>query len=172
MLIAILIWLPLCAVCGWVASQKGRSGVGFFFLAFFLSPLVGLLAAIAVPSRIPAGAPAAPLRGGDLVLCHKCNRPRRADAYRCPSCGAGKPELPPPLKKCPLCAEMIQPEALKCRYCGGDQPGMKAPAQLAAPSTMGYCAGCGKLRGSNVAKCLYCSDTSPVRAEPLARIVE
>lgn len=33
-----------------------------------------------------------------------------------------------------------------------------------AASTMGYCPGCGKLRGTNVLKCYYCGDMAPVRA--------
>ena len=40
-------WLILCGLCAWYASsRKGRSGVGFFFLSFFLSPLVGFIAAL------------------------------------------------------------------------------------------------------------------------------
>lgn len=46
---------------------------------------------------------------------------------------------------------------------------LQAPAAYTAPESapriagdMGYCPGCGKLRHSSVAKCLYCSDTAPV----------
>ena len=45
-----MIWIALCIVAGVGASNKGRSGVGYFFLSFFLSPLVGLIAmAVAEP---------------------------------------------------------------------------------------------------------------------------
>lgn len=44
-------WLALCFVIAWAAGQKGRSGVGFFFLSLFLSPLVGGFVLLIVPSR-------------------------------------------------------------------------------------------------------------------------
>lgn len=160
----LFVWLPLCFVVAYAASQKGRSGVGFFFLSFFLSPLIGFLAVIAVPSV--ARTTSAPRNGADLVICHSCRKPRRYDALRCPSCGAGTQPEVPVLKKCPMCAELIQPEAIKCRYCGSDvsapAPRDDRPLAAIAAPTMGYCPGCRKLRGSNVTKCLYCGDTAPV----------
>jgi hypothetical protein len=56
MIMLIALWIALCFVTAWVGGQKGRSGAGFFFLAFFLSPLIGLLVAAALPVR--AAAPA------------------------------------------------------------------------------------------------------------------
>jgi hypothetical protein len=46
-----VLWIPLCFLVGRVGSQKGRSGVGFFFLSFFLSPLIGFLVAICPASK-------------------------------------------------------------------------------------------------------------------------
>ncbi len=43
-----IIWLGLSTVSGVVASNKGRSGWGFFFLSILLSPLIGLIAALVV----------------------------------------------------------------------------------------------------------------------------
>jgi hypothetical protein len=35
----LFVWIALCVVAGAIASSKGRSAVGFFFLALFRSPL-------------------------------------------------------------------------------------------------------------------------------------
>jgi len=32
----LIVWLALCGVAAYVAGNKGRSGVGIFFLSFFL----------------------------------------------------------------------------------------------------------------------------------------
>ncbi len=37
----IVLWIGLSIVAGVVASSKGRSGIGIFFLSLFLSPLFG-----------------------------------------------------------------------------------------------------------------------------------
>jgi len=52
-------WLVLCFVIAWAAGQKGRSGVGFFFLSLLLSPLVGGFVLLVVPARNP-GSPSMP----------------------------------------------------------------------------------------------------------------
>jgi len=45
-------WIGLSLVAGTIAGNKGRSSVGFFFLALFLSPVIGILAAL-VASGLP-----------------------------------------------------------------------------------------------------------------------
>jgi len=44
-------WVGGAAVTAWVAWEKGREPVAWFVLAFFLSPLVALVALSAVPAR-------------------------------------------------------------------------------------------------------------------------
>ena len=119
----LLLWLPLCFVAAWVASQKGRSGVGIFFLSLFLSPVIGLLVVIALP-RLELTMPAR--RGSDYILCHGCNRPRRADAFTCPRCGAGATPEPQRLASamgtCPGCRRRRGTNQIKCIYCGNSAP--------------------------------------------------
>ena len=133
---------------GWLAVQKGRSFVGFAALAMVFSPLVGLLAVIAVPNlkdgsrqgaEPHAAIPTSQRKGSDFVLCLDCGRPRRLDSPSCQHCGAGPISIEEfeakqeadakskstELKKCPDCAELIQPEARKCRYCGSAQPAIE-----------------------------------------------
>ncbi|WP_100811710.1 hypothetical protein [Microbacterium sp. BR1] len=42
--------VALAAVVGYAATQKGRSGFGFFMLAFLFSFLVGILVLLAMPA--------------------------------------------------------------------------------------------------------------------------
>ncbi|HSE03924.1 MAG TPA: hypothetical protein VLK35_07180 [Methylomirabilota bacterium] len=44
------IWVGGASVAAWVAWEKGREPVAWFVLAFFLSPLVALVALSAVPA--------------------------------------------------------------------------------------------------------------------------
>lgn len=44
-------WVLLALLVGYVGSQRGRDGVGLFFLSLVLSPIVGFLVAIGLPVR-------------------------------------------------------------------------------------------------------------------------
>jgi hypothetical protein len=54
--VLLVTWLVLAGVVAYVASQRGRSVVGLFFLSLLLSPLVGFLVAIGLPVREPVSA--------------------------------------------------------------------------------------------------------------------
>lgn len=41
------LWIVLCVVSGWIGSSRRIGGITAFFLALFLSPLVGLIVALA-----------------------------------------------------------------------------------------------------------------------------
>ena len=45
------IWVGGASVAAWVAWEKGRDPDAWFVMAFFLSPLVALIALSAVPAR-------------------------------------------------------------------------------------------------------------------------
>src|SRR5262245_56998962 len=46
----VLGWFVFSIVAGVIASSKGRSGVGYLLLSLVLSPLSGIILAVAVPS--------------------------------------------------------------------------------------------------------------------------
>ncbi len=112
--------LALCILTGIaaavIASTKGRSGVGYFFIGFFLN-LLGVLIAIGV-SRV------APPKPGDSgwIVCHACPKTRPTDSDRCPHCGAGRLDPHAHERKCPACAEWVLKEARKCKHCGEALP--------------------------------------------------
>jgi hypothetical protein len=53
-------WLVLCGLIGFIAMKRGRSSVGWFFLALFLSPLTAGLALAIMPPRHYVHGPASP----------------------------------------------------------------------------------------------------------------
>jgi len=116
-------WLVLSGAAAAYASNKGRSGVGIFFLSLFLSPLVGFVVAVAMG---PDQQKLAAARG--MKKCPECAQFVQADARTCPFCKkdlttqtafpAGEFSPGALSKKCPDCAEAIKFEALVCRFCG------------------------------------------------------
>lgn len=60
-------WVGGAAMTAWVAWEKGREPVAWFALAFFLSPLMALVALSAVPARRLA----ARHRREELTLAHR-----------------------------------------------------------------------------------------------------
>ncbi|HEV8698951.1 MAG TPA: SHOCT domain-containing protein [Candidatus Limnocylindrales bacterium] len=54
-------WLIWSGLVAWIASVRGRSPVGWFFLSVLLSPLIGIIAVLVAPNRraatIPVAAP-------------------------------------------------------------------------------------------------------------------
>jgi hypothetical protein len=81
----------------YVAGQKGRSKVGFFWLAFFTSFLIGMLVVIAIPRLEEAQA-----------------SQKRSYTGRVNYTASGL------TVKCPLCAEWVSGEAKVCKHCGRD----------------------------------------------------
>jgi hypothetical protein len=56
MLLGFALWIGGASVAAWVGGEKGRDPIAWFVVAFFLSPLVALVALGAVPARRPATA--------------------------------------------------------------------------------------------------------------------
>lgn len=90
-LFALLINIPSSLVVGYVASQKGRSGYGFFFLSFFFSFALGILAVIALPQKAKDF--------GATAVCAFCKEDIRFDAQVCRHCGKDVVQTPPEITK-------------------------------------------------------------------------
>lgn len=49
-MLILIVWLILTGVVAAAADARGRSGAGWFFVAFFLSPLIGILLLLVFPN--------------------------------------------------------------------------------------------------------------------------
>lgn len=81
----VIIWVGLSALAGWIAARKGRTGIGFFFLALLLTPLIGLIAALVV-ERNEAALASRAIASGKFKRCPECAELVQAQATLCRYC--------------------------------------------------------------------------------------
>lgn len=84
-ILIIIVWLLLCCLAVKIAEGKGRSGLKAFLLAFFLSPLVGILVAVLL-SPNSAQVRSQKLATGTLKQCPYCAELIQRAASVCPHC--------------------------------------------------------------------------------------
>lgn len=77
-------WLIFAGVIGFIATQRGRSGIGFFLLSALLSPLIGLIVLLATPGGTSVASHKDERRGP----CWQCKEQVVVGASKCRFCGA------------------------------------------------------------------------------------
>ena len=80
----VFIWFLLSVGVGIYAGNKGRSGLGFFFLAMIISPLLGMFFAFLVKDLSKKANEPTP---ETHVRCPECKELVRNDARKCKHCG-------------------------------------------------------------------------------------
>ena len=82
MLGIVMVWLVLAVITGVLAASKHRSGVGYFFLALLLSPIIGLLIVACLQPLEQTEAPALGTPGA-AWQCPKCQYWNRSQDVLC-----------------------------------------------------------------------------------------
>ncbi|MEF1173640.1 hypothetical protein [Vibrio sinaloensis] len=86
-MLVVILWLIFSIIVGSVASGKGRSGIGFFFVSLILSPLIGLIIVLVIQPNQETVEQRA-LETGQQKRCPKCSELVRAEAAMCKHCGS------------------------------------------------------------------------------------
>ena len=123
-------WLFLWLICGIasavIASNKGRSGLGWFLLGMLMGPF-GLMVAL-LPSREDQAQREVRMTGqaGDYRKCPYCAEAIRVEAVKCRYCQSEIAPLTPRLPwiedqhvtfDCPQCGITIYQRVARCMFC-------------------------------------------------------
>lgn len=103
------LWITMAVICAIIASSRGRSPVGWFFIGFLLS-FFGIILVAVLPSKKPAEviAGAETATNETHTRCPDCRELVRLDARKCKHCGTPLTPAQPALAQSVLPVEPAQ----------------------------------------------------------------
>ena len=88
----VFFWVFFSFIAADIATRKGRSGIGFFFLSILLTPLIGIISAIiATPTQNQVEDDK--VKSGSAKKCPFCAEIIKKDAVVCHFCKRDLPEI-------------------------------------------------------------------------------
>ena len=81
------LWLLLCALVAVFAHKRGRFAFGWGVISLMLSPLLGWLIVLALPTAIRPALSGKVVTEATHMHCWSCHQVIQRDARSCPHCG-------------------------------------------------------------------------------------
>ncbi len=113
--IFIAVWVCMAIACAIVATNKGRSGLGWFILGGLFSVLAFVIVLVLPSLKRDPDSPTDETH----VKCPHCAERIRREAIKCKHCGEAVTPQPPPAKPEPS----PDPYAVKAEQIGGSRVG-------------------------------------------------